>query len=134
MIRVLFLIVLLTTSHTIFSQPIQKTVYPVVISFHSECCGVPSDSSLRIFIDHFKKHYKIKRITADYIGPMGREGEYYLGFKLRELNKKQAGYFKTKVKKIKKLPGENGSLVVRLKMEIDPQSLPGRAASNKILF
>ena len=75
-----------------------STRYPLVVEFHSLCCGVPDDAPLLKYISGFKKKYKIKRITYDRIGPLGREGEYDIAFPLKELSKKQAAVFIKQVK------------------------------------
>ena len=111
-----------------------KNIYPLVMSFQSECCGVPSDSALRVFIRSFKKQYKIKKITACHVGPMGREGEYYLAFKLNELSKKQAAYFIAKIKLIKKLPSDKGLWSFKEKEAIDPETIPKRSSMEKVVF
>jgi hypothetical protein len=62
----------------------QKSIfYPVVVSFNSMCCGVPDDAPVMKLISSFKKQHRIKRIAVDHIGPMGKEGEYYLAFRLK---------------------------------------------------
>jgi hypothetical protein len=38
--------------------------YPVVVQFHSVCCGVPSEKPLTQFIASFKKANKIQKISA----------------------------------------------------------------------
>ncbi len=120
-------------SHTIMAQK-AKIVYPLVMSFQSECCGVPSDSALQEFIKKFKARYKINKITADRIGPMGREGEYYLAFRLKELSKKQKQYFIKNIKAIKKFPSDKGTWSFKEKEEIDPSSLPGRSRITEKVF
>ena len=116
------------------AQTEAKITYPVVVTFNSQCCGVPSDSSLRKFITAFKKRYKVKKIAAFEIGPLGREGEYCLAFNLKELNKKQAAYFIAKVKNIKKLPSDKGTFSMDEKYEIDPANLPKRAFKKEVLL
>ncbi len=61
--------------------------FRVLLKFQSECCGVPSDRPLIKAISSFKRKYHVRSIQAYRIGPMGREGEYYLGFYLKELNR-----------------------------------------------
>ena len=63
--------------------------FPLLVRFNSFCCGVPDDSLLRKSILKFNKKHKIKRITAFRISPMGKEGEYFLGFMLKELSQKK---------------------------------------------
>ena len=54
------------------AQDSSKIVYPLVISFESHCCGVPSDSVIRNSSTPIKTA-KIKSLTAVRIGPMGRK-------------------------------------------------------------
>ena len=123
------------TSNRSFAQQDSTRTFPVVVSFQSECCGVPSQTSLRNYIKSFKKKYKIKKaITAERIGPMGREGEFYLAFTLKELSKTKATYFIKGVKKIKKLSADKGSMEVKENMEIDPATLPGRFDNDPVKF
>ncbi|MEP7165400.1 MAG: hypothetical protein ABI741_11940 [Ferruginibacter sp.] len=131
-------LLLITSLLLSLAQPVaaqnEKITYPIVISFQSQCCGVPSDTVVRNFIAAFKKKYKVKRITAYHIGPMGREGEYYLAFKLNELSKKKAGYFVTKIKKIRPLKSDRGTLSVKEQFEIDPDLISGRAGTKAVVF
>ena len=71
---------------------------PFVVKFQSVCCGVPNDSPLKKAINYFKKTNKLQKITATKIAPMGREGEYWIGFSLKELNRKQKSSFVRKMK------------------------------------
>ncbi len=125
---------ILSVTQPLTAQAIMKTTYPLVISFQSQCCGVPSDSAVRKFIVSFKKKYKIKKITAYHIGPMGREGEYDLAFTLNELSKKKAGYFISKIKNIKPLRSDRGTFSFREKLEIDPELISKRAKTEIVVF
>jgi hypothetical protein len=79
---------LLAFTSTSYAQRADSTIsFRVLLKFQSECCGVPSDRPLVKSIQAFKKKYHLKSIQAYRMGPMGREGEYYLGFHLKELNK-----------------------------------------------
>ena len=131
-LRLLISIISLSIMQSLAGQDSLKTSYPLVMSFHSQCCGVPTETSLQSFMTSFKKKYKIKKITATHIGPMGREGEYYLAFKLTELSKKQKKDFITKIKKIKKLSGDKGTFSFTEKMGIDPGSLSQRTKSEEV--
>jgi hypothetical protein len=91
----------------------QADTYPVIVSFNSMCCGVPSDTPLMNMIQRFKKQYKIKQVTADKIGPMGREGEYYLAFRLKEFSKAQKIKFIQQLKKTAATMKDKGSAEVR---------------------
>ncbi len=104
----------------------QKVTYPAVITFNSMCCGVPSDAPVMKFIKSFKKQYKIKKIAVDRIGPMGREGEYYLAFKLKELTKAQKQKFISQLKKIVPTMVDQGSAELKVNETIDLAEL-GRA-------
>ena len=109
------------------AQNRDSIIYPVTIQFLSECCGVPGDAPLKKFLKDFKKQHKIKSLAAWHIGPMGREGEYYLAFPLKELNKKQALLFTDKIK-------DRGSAVCVENMKIAADELPARASTEKVIF
>lgn len=108
--------------------------FPVVVSFHSICCGVPSDSTITSYILAFKKKNKLKSIKASHIGPMGKEGEYHLAFTLKGLSKKQAKAFIAGLKKVKKLPGETGEISFMDNYSLHPAKLPGRASVREVIF
>ncbi len=131
---ILLATILFAVSQSLFAQNDFKTVYPVVASFRSICCGVPSDTAISKFITSFKKKYKIKKITADEIGPVGKEGEYYLAFKLKELTKKQAAEFISKIQKVQKLESDPGSLNFELKKRFTQSEIPSRASWKKTIF
>lgn len=126
--------VIILFQSTANAQDSSKTRYPVVVSFQSICCGVPSEKPVIDFINAFKKKNKIQRITANQIGPMGKEGEYYLAFSLRELSKKQAKLFVNGIKNINKLPDDPGILTIKESMEINTAEIPRRASIKKISF
>lgn len=114
---------LLTTAA--FAQKVNS--YPVVVSFNSMCCGVPKSGPVMSFIKTFKKQNKIKSIAVDSIGPMGKEGEYYLAFRLKELNKAQKIKFIQQLKKIAPTMVDKGSAAIEENMVIDKTSLSPRA-------
>ena len=116
------------------AQDSSKIVYPLVISFESHCCDVPSDSVIRKFINAYKKQQKIKSLTAVRIGPMGREGEYYLAFRLGEIKKKKQQDFITRISQLKPLTTDRGSFSFREKMEIDASSLSQRTKQKTVVF
>lgn len=80
------------------------------------------------FIKAFKKQYKIKKLSVDSIGPMGKEGEYYLAFRLKELSKTQRVKFIQHLKKIVPTMKEQGSADVKENETIDKASLSSRAS------
>ena len=127
-------IVLLSSISPAMAQDSSKITYPLVVSFGSQCCGVPSETPLKNCIASFKKKYKIKKIKAIHIGPLGREGEYDIVFSLTELNKKQKKDLITRVKKIKKLSEDPGYLTVRENMEVVPAEMPKRSGNKPIEF
>jgi hypothetical protein len=93
--------------------------YAAVVSFNSMCCGVPSNAPVMKLIKSFKKQYKIKQVTVDSIGPMGREGEYYLAFSLKEFSKTQKVKFIQQLKKTAVTMKDKGSAEVRENETID---------------
>lgn len=131
-LSIIITIVLLSAIEPVLAQDSSRINYPLVVSFGSQCCGVPSETPLKNCIASFKKKYKIKKIKAVHIGPLGREGEYDIAFSLAELNKKQKKDLVTRVKKIKKLSADPGYLTVRENVEVIPAEQPKRA-SNKII-
>ena len=120
--------------HPVFAQDSTVTRFPVVVSFQSICCGVPSDSTVISYIRAFKKKNKLKSITATNIGPMGKEGEYYLAFSLKELNKKQVRTFISGLKKVKKLPGETGEISFIENYSLEDKPKPRRAKEKNVVF
>jgi hypothetical protein len=108
----------------------QKTTYRVVVKFGSMCCGVPSNKPLLDYIVAFKKKNKIKKITCDNIGPMGKEGEYDMAFSLKELKKQQVEIFVKEVTTLAATMKEQGYANVEENVEVDKSAL-GRATINK---
>ncbi|HMI77595.1 MAG TPA: hypothetical protein VK484_02320 [Ferruginibacter sp.] len=107
----------------------QKNIsYPVVVSFRSICCGVPDSKPVMEFIKSFKKQHRIKRIVVDSIGPMGKEGEYYLAFRLKELSKTQKIKFIQQLKKIAPAMKDRGSASIIENMLVDKATLYSRAS------
>ena len=119
------LLAMLMLATTISAQ--QKVTYPVVVSFNSLCCGVPSNLPVMKLVKTFKKQYKIKQVVVDSIGPMGREGEYYLAFRLKEFSKVQKIKFIQQLKKTAATMKENGYAEIKENETIDKSSLASRA-------
>ena len=111
----IFSLVVFTTSAT--AQ--KSTTYPVIVSFNSMCCGVPDNAPVMKLISKFKKQNKIKSVLVDSIGPFGREGEYYLAFRLTEMNKMQKAKFIEQLKKTSKTMKDKGSAEVRENETVD---------------
>lgn len=106
--------------------------YPVVVQFHSVCCGVPSDKPLTQFINTFKKANRIQKINAIKISPMGKEGEYYLAFTLKEMDRKQKFLFRNKLKNITDKMKDKGNASVEENMNIFKSELPGNVKFVKV--
>lgn len=81
-------------------NPKTATVYPVVVKFLSTGAGVPSDEPLKRSILAFKKKNKLKLIQATKIAPLGKEGEYYLGFEMNEMTVRQKKDFITSIRAV----------------------------------
>ncbi len=97
--QLFFLILFIGISSCLKAQSNDSIKYfPLVVQFQSVCCGVPNDSPLKKAINYFKKINKLKEITATKVSPMGREGEYWISFSLKELNRKQKTSFIRKMK------------------------------------
>ena len=116
-----------------FTQP-TSVKYPVVIKFQSICCGVPDDAPLNEMIKKFKKQYKIKTLIATRIGPMGKEGEYYLAFSLRGMTAKQKLNFKKKIRSLVPTMKDNGVATLEENISINAADLPSRATSTTVNF
>lgn len=110
-----------------------STSYPVVIQFNSIGTGVPGDSALRSCITCFKKKNKIEKLTASRIGPLGREGEYWLAFSLTELTKKQAALFRKQIKAVAEKKPDRGIMVYLENEKIATHNL-GRATMSDVSF
>ena len=112
-----FLLLSILLSAVAFAQ--NSETYAVVVSFNSVCCGVPSNEPVMKLIKSFKKQYKIKKIAVDSIGPMGREGEYYLAFRLKEFSKSQKIKFIQQLKKTAVTMKDEASAEVRENETVD---------------
>ena len=109
-----------------FAQKVNS--YPVVISFNSICCGVPDSGPIIKLISSFKMQNRIKRIPVDSIGPMGKEGEYYLAFRLKELSKAQKIKFIRQLKKIVPAMVDKGSAAIKENVTVNKADLSSRAS------
>ncbi len=101
--------------------------YPVVVSFYSQCCGVPDSGPIMKLISSFKKQNRIKHMAVDHIGPLGKEGEYYLAFRLKELSKTQKLQFIQQLIKIVPTMHDKGSAEIKENVSIDKADLSSRA-------
>ncbi len=106
------------------AQP--PSTYKYVVKFNSECCGVPDAAPLFKSINSFKKKYKIKNLSYDLIAPMGKEGEYYMAFSLKELNTAQTALFIKNIEETTLKMKDKGSATTEQNMLIDPTSFSSR--------
>lgn len=113
----------------------QKVItYPVVVSFNSMCCGVPDNGPVINLIKRFKKQNKLKVFTVDSIGPLGREGEYYLAFSLKSLSKAQRTRFIQQLNKIVPAMVDKGSASILENETVNMGDLSGRASLTLLKF
>lgn len=135
MIRILFFISLCFIGFSTKAQTKDSIIrYPIVIQFQSVCCGVPSEAPLISFIKTFKRNNKIKKITAYKIGPLGREGEYNVGFKLTELNRAQKKSFIKKLKLLMPKLNDKGMAVVNEMETINLTSYPANVSVERVKY
>ena len=135
MIRILFFISFCFIGFSTEAQTKDSIVhYPIVIQFQSVCCGVPSEAPLISFIKTFKRNNKIKKITAYKIGPLGREGEYNVGFKLTELNRAQKRSFIKKIKLLVPKLNDKGLAVVNEMETINLTSYPSNVSVERVKY
>ncbi|MBK8712192.1 MAG: hypothetical protein IPL97_10030 [Niastella sp.] len=109
----------------------QTMKFPATVMFTSECCGVPTDSSILKMIQHFKKQYHIKTISWYHIGPLGREGEYNMAFPLTELKAAQKRIFIKKMQKLTLAPSGPGHLTLSTDYILEKSTLSGRSKIEK---
>ena len=116
--KICFSLLLGTLLSTVsFAQ--NSETYAAVVSFNSICCGVPSNEPVMKLIKSFKKQYKIKQVAVDNIGPMGKEGEYYLAFRLKEFSRSQKIKFIQQLKTAAATMKDKGSAEVRENETVD---------------
>ena len=128
-------IFILSFSLSLFAQQKDSLLkFPILVKFNSICCGVPSDSLLRKSIIGFKRKNKLKQITAFKISPMGKEGEYYLGFMLKEIsNKKRLSFIQT-LSKIIPLMNDKGIAVLEQDFLYNKTDYPKNVSIEKVVF
>lgn len=123
----LILSILLTALLTTVAYAQKANYYTVVVAFNSMCCGVPDSGPVIKLINSFKKQNRIKRMAVDSIGPMGREGEYYLAFRLKELSRTQKIKFVQKLKKIAPNMLDRGSAEIKENVTVNKADLSPRS-------
>lgn len=135
MSRILFFISLIFIGISTNAQTNDSIVrYPILIQFQSVCCGVPSETPLISFIKTFKRNNNIKKLTAFKIGPLGREGEYNVGFKLTELNRAQKKSFIKKLKLLVPKLNDKGMAVVNEMETINLKSYPSNVSVERVKY
>ena len=130
----IFFAICLTAALSTAAFAQNSTTYPVLVSFNSMCCGVPSNTPVLKLIKSFKKQYKIKQVAVDSIGPMGREGEYYLAFRLKEFSKAQKIKFIQQLKKTAASMKEQGSAEIKENETINKADLSSRTTITALKF
>ncbi len=108
--------------------------YAVVISFGSIGTGVPDAKPLETYISKFKRDNKIKIISADRIGPFGREGEYKLCFRLSEFSTSQKTEFINSLKNVVATLNDKGYATLGLEEEINLDTLGNRVTKEVVKY
>ena len=119
--KIILSVLIVLVSTVIYAQ--KSNFYPVVVSFNSMCCGVPDNAPVLKLVKNFKKQYRIKRMAVDHIGPMGREGEYYMAFRLKELSRAQKLRFIQQLKKLAPTMTDKGSAEIRENLVVNKADL-----------
>lgn len=133
--KITFLIVLqILVLFSLKAEVADSIKYPLIIKFASVCCGVPSDAPLKKEIKYFKFKNKIKTIKAIKISPMGREGEYWICFKLKELSKKQKINFSDMLCKITKKMTDKGNATCETNSQVIKSTLPQNVKMDNLIF
>jgi hypothetical protein len=108
--------------------------YRVAVAFRSICCGVPSNEPLLDYVRDFKANEKVKKmIHYDHIGPLGKEGEYSMGFDLKELCRRDRKKFIAGLKIIVPTLKDKGTASVEENYMLDAASLGRATISSKQL-
>jgi hypothetical protein len=108
--------------------------YPIVIAFHSICCGVPSDEPIKEYVLGFKKEHKIDSIKYVRIAPLGKEGEFRLAFPLAELNMNQRKIFIEGMMKIEKRKDDPGTLEFLTDVQVNKAEFPERVKFTELSY
>ncbi len=128
-----FLLLFALQSSVPFPKQNMRT-YALLIKFQSHCCGVPDEVPLKRYMQKFKKQQGMKRIVAYKIAPMGREGEYFIGFTLAGFTKKQKALFIKNMKQITANMKDKGSAVAETNVTLVKEDLPAQATTTKVLY
>ncbi len=133
--RIFFTIIFLLLSFLSFAQTKDSSIHcKLLLKFQSIGTGVPQEINLIKNINSFKKKYHIRQIKAVHIGPMGREGEYYICFNMKEMNTKNKKYFVKKMKSLCELKNERGYIVAEENVTIDLKTLSSQTDIRNINY
>lgn len=108
--------------------------YPLVVAFHSICCGVPSEEPIKDYVVKFKSEHNIDSIKYIRISPLGKEGEFRLVFPLTELNSKQQTNFIEGMMKVEKLNDDPGTLEFLSDVQIKKEEYPERVKFTELFY
>jgi len=131
----LFTILIIIFSQFVYAQQKDSLLsYPIAVKFQSICCGVPDGTPLRRMVLSFKKKNKLKHIASYHIGPLGREGEYIVGFPLEEMTQKQKNYFIKKIKMTVPKLKDKGKAIYEEPFSVSTHNLPSNLTIERIDF
>jgi len=108
--------------------------FDLAVSFGSYCCGVPDAAPLKKGIVQFKKKYHIKKIKATHISPLGREGEYLIGFNLQSFSPTKRKKFIQTIQSISAKLRDKGFAETTEQYTVDLNSLPAQVSLKQIYF
>ncbi len=131
----LFTILIIIFSQFVYAQQKDSLLsYPIAVRFQSICCGVPDETPLRKMVLSFKKKNRLKHIASYHIGPLGREGEYIVGFPLNEMTQKQKKNFIKKIKITVPKLKDKGKAIYEEPFSVSTQNLPSNLSIERIDF
>jgi len=106
--------------------------YSVLLMFQSVCCGVPDQEPLDKALRKFAKREKTGPIEMWKIGPMGREGEYYLVFDLKKWKPATREKMVHLLEQMSKNLREPGHVSIEKNGILRKSELPERATMEKL--
>lgn len=131
----LFISFIFLFSQTSFAKSNDTTYhYRVLIEFKSICCGTPNEAPLLKYIKKIKRDCHIKKIVAYKISPLGKEGEYDLGFPCKGMSSQQKRTFITGLKKIVPTLKDKGTATILENYSIKNSELPVQIQIKKITY
>ncbi len=128
-------VLLLSSCKTLNSQATTSRTYKVYLYFYSIGAGTADAGPVTGYIREFKAANGIASVKADKIGPLGKEGEYALGFELKEMNAgQQASFISGITQKAKSIKDRGASVNVETNYSIRTDSLPFRATIETVNY